>query len=56
MLLFVLAVIVAVAGLVQLLQGQLILGLVLLALACVLGPGGFSLLTGRTDRRSGRPV
>lgn len=50
MLLFALAVVIAVVGLVQLLQGQIIFGILLLILACVVGPGGYSLFRGR-DRR-----
>lgn len=40
--LFVVAVILVIAGLVQLLQGQVILGILLLIAACVMGPGGYS--------------
>ena len=47
MLLWLLAVVIAIAGVVQLLQGQLILGLVLLVVACLVGPGGYSVFRGR---------
>lgn len=47
MLLFVVAVIVAIVGVAQLLQGEIILGLVLLVLATVLGPGGYGLSSSR---------
>lgn len=47
MLLFVLGVILAVAGVVQLLQGQIILGIVLLIAACLVGPSGYSIFSGR---------
>lgn len=47
MLVFALAVILAIAGLVQLLQGQIIFGLLLLVLACVVGPGGYSIFRDR---------
>jgi hypothetical protein len=49
MLIFVLAVIVAVAGVVQLLQGQIIFGIVLLIIACLVGPGGYSIFRDRRD-------
>lgn len=47
MLLWLLAVILAVVGVVQILQGQLILGLVLLLVACAVGPGGYSIFRDR---------
>ncbi len=43
LILWIAAVILAVIGVVQLLQGQLILGIVLLVAACLVGPGGYSL-------------
>jgi len=45
--LWVLAVIIGIVGIVQLLQGQLILGVVLLVAACLVGPGGYSIFRGR---------
>lgn len=48
MFLWLLAVILAVVGVVQLLQGQLILGLVLLLVACLVGPGGYSVFRDRS--------
>ena len=39
----VLAAILAIAGVVQLLQGQIIFGIVLVVVACAVGPGGWSL-------------
>ena len=45
--LWVLAVIIAVVGVVQLLQGQVILGIVLLVVAAAVGPGGWSVLGNR---------
>lgn len=42
-LLWVIAVILAVVGVVQLLQGQIIFGALLLVAACLVGPGGYSL-------------
>lgn len=47
MLLWLLAVIIGVVGVVQLLQGQLILGLVLVLVACAVGPGGYSIFRSR---------
>jgi hypothetical protein len=46
-LLFILAVVLAIVGVIQLLQGQIILGIVLLVLAALVGPGGYSLFRGR---------
>jgi hypothetical protein len=42
-LLWILAVILAVVGVVQLLQGQIIFGILLLIAACIVGPGGYSI-------------
>jgi hypothetical protein len=47
MLLWLIAVAIAIAGVVQVLQGQLIFGLVLLVVACLVGPGGYSVFRGR---------
>jgi hypothetical protein len=43
----VLAVILAVVGVIQLLQGQVIFGLVLLVAAALVGPGGYSVFRSR---------
>ncbi len=45
--LWVIAVIIAIIGVVQLLQGQLILGIILLVVAAAVGPGGWSVFRGR---------
>lgn len=45
--LWIIAVILAVVGVVQLLQGQIIFGIVLLIAACLVGPGGYSLFSRR---------
>lgn len=45
--LWIAAVILAVIGVVQLLQGQIILGIVLLIAAAAVGPGGFSIFRTR---------
>jgi hypothetical protein len=47
MLLPVLAAIIAIVGVVQLLQGQVIFGIVLLIVAALVGPGGYSIFKGR---------
>ena len=42
-LLWIVAVVLAIVGVVQLLQGQLLLGIVLLVVAALVGPGGYSI-------------
>ena len=46
--LWIMAVILAIVGIVQLLQGQILLGVVLIVVACLVGPGGYSIFRGRT--------
>ncbi|MEZ5298340.1 MAG: GPGG-motif small membrane protein [Ilumatobacteraceae bacterium] len=46
-LLWILAVILVVVGIIQLLQGQIILGIVLLIAAALVGPGGYSIFRSR---------
>ena len=46
-LLWILAVILVVVGIVQILQGQLLLGIVLLIAAALVGPGGYSIFSRR---------
>ena len=48
--LWVIAAIIAVIGIFQLLQGQILLGIVLLVLAAAVGPGGWSIFKGRGSR------
>ena len=48
MLLPIIAAIIAIVGVVQLLQGQIIFGIVLLVIACLVGPGGYSIFRGRS--------
>ncbi len=48
--LWIIAVVLVVAGIVQLFQGQIILGLVLIALGFLVGPGGYSIFRGRGRR------
>ena len=50
MALWLLAVIIAVIGVVQLLQGQILFGILLLVVAALVGPGGYSIFTGRRSR------
>jgi hypothetical protein len=45
--LWVIAVIIGIVGIVQLLQGQIILGIVLLVVAFLVGPGGYSVFRSR---------
>jgi hypothetical protein len=47
-LLWIIAVILAVVGVVQLVQGQIVLGVVLIIAACLVGPGGYSVFRSRT--------
>lgn len=46
-LLWLVAVVVAIVGVVQLLQGQIIFGIVLLIVAALIGPGGYSVFRSR---------
>ncbi len=46
--LWVLAVIIAIVGIVQLLQGQIIFGIILLVVAAAVGPGGWSVFRSRS--------
>jgi hypothetical protein len=48
--LWVIAVILVIAGIVQLVQGQFVLGLVLIILGFLVGPGGYSIFRGRGRR------
>lgn len=48
MLLTIVAAIIAIIGIVQLLQGQIIFGIVLLILAALVGPGGYSITRSRS--------
>lgn len=45
--LWIVAVVLAIFGVIQLLQGQIILGIVLLVVAAAVGPGGFSMFRSR---------
>ena len=46
--LFLIAVVVAITGVVQLFQGQMLFGILLLVAAAAIGPGGWSIFRGRT--------
>ena len=46
--LWVIAAILVIVGIVQLLQGQIILGIVLIVAGCLVGPGGYSVFRNRT--------
>ncbi|MFN0154187.1 MAG: GPGG-motif small membrane protein [Gaiella sp.] len=45
--LWIIAVVIAVVGIVQVLQGQVILGIVLMIVAALVGPGGYSVFARR---------
>ncbi|MGA9277034.1 GPGG-motif small membrane protein [Ilumatobacter sp.] len=45
--LWLIAVILVVVGIVQIFQGQIILGIVLIVLGCLVGPGGYSIFNRR---------
>jgi hypothetical protein len=47
MLLPIIALIIAIVGVVQLLEGQILFGIVLLVIACAVGPGGYSIFRSR---------
>ena len=50
MALWLLSVIIAVVGVVQLLQGQVLFAILLFIVAALVGPGGYSIFTGRHRR------
>jgi hypothetical protein len=45
--LWIIAAVLAIVGIVQLVQGQIIFGIILLVLACLVGPGGYSIFRTR---------
>ena len=45
--LFIIAAVIAVVGVVQLIQGQILFGIVLLVVAALIGPGGYSVFSRR---------
>ena len=46
-LLYIIAAILVVVGIVQLIQGQIIFGIVLIVIGCLVGPGGYSIFRNR---------
>ena len=48
LILWLIAVVLAIVGIVQLFQGQILLGIILLIVACLVGPGGYSIFRGRS--------
>jgi len=46
-LLWIIAAILVVVGIVQLFQGQIVWGVVLIVLGCIVGPGGYSIFRTR---------
>ena len=44
--LWVIAAILVIVGIVQLIQGQILFGIILIVLGCLVGPGGYSLFRG----------
>jgi hypothetical protein len=47
MLLWLIAAVIAIVGVVQLIQGQVLFALLLFIVACLVGPGGYSIFRGR---------
>jgi hypothetical protein len=45
--LWIIAAVLVIVGIVQLFQGQIILGIVLIVLGCLVGPGGYSIFRTR---------
>ena len=48
-LLWLIAVVLVIVGIVQLIQGQLLLGLLLIVVGLAVGPGGFSIFRSRSN-------
>jgi hypothetical protein len=46
-LLWIIAAILVIVGIVQIFQGQIILGIILIVVGCLVGPGGYSLFRER---------
>lgn len=47
--LWIIAAILVIVGIVQLFQGQIILGIVLIVAGCLVGPGGYSIFRSRSS-------
>jgi len=50
MILWLIAAVIAIVGVVQLIQGQVLFALLLFIVACLVGPGGYSVFRGRGRR------
>ncbi len=50
LILWIVAAIIALVGVVQLFQGQIIFAIVLFVVACLVGPGGYSVFRSRSAR------
>jgi hypothetical protein len=48
LILWLIAAVLAIVGIVQLIQGQILLGIILIIVACLVGPGGYSIFRGRS--------
>ena len=48
--LWIISAILVIVGIVQLIQGQIIFGIVLIVLGCLVGPGGYSIFSRRSTR------
>ncbi|HZN15904.1 MAG TPA: GPGG-motif small membrane protein [Acidimicrobiales bacterium] len=48
MVLWLIAAVIGVVGVVQLLQGQVLFGIILIVAACAVGPGGYSVFNRRS--------
>ena len=46
--LWIIAAILVIVGIVQLFQGQILFGIILIVVGCLVGPGGYSIFRGRT--------
>ena len=46
--LWIIAAILVIVGIVQLIQGQILLGIALIVLGCLVGPGGYSIFRSRS--------
>lgn len=47
LILWLIAAVLVIGGIVQLIQGQIILGIVLIIIGCLVGPGGYSIFQRR---------
>jgi hypothetical protein len=48
LILWLIAAVLAIVGIVQLIQGQILLGIILIIVAFLVGPGGYSIFRGRS--------